>query len=131
MNKQLLFLSILIISISSCNPKKTVPNTDVDVATAFIRNVLDNDITSAQQYVLSSDTGFISVTKRGFEEMSPSELDSYKNADIIMNKITPLNDSVTIISYSNTYKRDIPQQIKMVKVNGQWLVDLKYTFINN
>ena len=52
----------------------------------------------------------------------------YKDADIIVNEIRNLNDSVTLVNFSNTYKRNIKNEVKVVKVNGEWFVDLKHTF---
>lgn len=39
-------------------------------------------------------------------------------------------DSVTIINYTNSYKKQ-PQIIKIIKYNGEWKVDFKYTFSGN
>jgi len=37
------------------------------------------------------------------------------------------NDSTTITVFSNSYKND-KDTLKIVKQDGQWLVDLKYLF---
>jgi hypothetical protein len=132
MTKQLFFVSILVVTLASCN-NKTIPNTDIDVARAFIRDVMDNNFTDAQPLMLADDMnqGYMDVTKRKLGSFGQAELDSYKNADIIFNTINNVNDSVTIINYSNSYKRNSPDKVKMVRVNGKWLVDLKYTFTDN
>jgi hypothetical protein len=133
MTKQLFFVSVFIVILASCNDKKSIPNTDIDVARAFIRDVMDNNFSDAQPLMLADDTnqGYLDVTKRKLGSFGEAELDSYKNADIIFNEISNVNDSVTIINYSNSYKRNSPDKVKMVRVNGKWLVDLKYTFTDN
>lgn len=133
MTKPLFFVAALLLLLASCNDKKTVPNTDMDVARAFIRDIMDNNFSDAQPLMLTDNVnqGYLDVTKRKLGSFGQAELDGYKNADIIFNQVSNLNDSVTIIDYSNSYKRNDPDKVKMVRVNGQWLVDLKYTFIAN
>jgi len=38
-----------------------------------------------------------------------------------------VNDSTTIIHYSNSYKNK-PDSLKIIRINGQWFVDLNFTF---
>ena len=49
---------------------------------------------------------------------------------LLIDSTQQLSDSVTIITYSNTYKNK-PSKLKMVKKNNEWLVDFKYTFNSN
>ena len=67
-----------------------------------------------------------------YNKMKPEEKEGYKNANIIIGKdgIENVSDSVTIINYSNSFK-NMPSKIKVIKVNGEWLVDFKYTFSGN
>jgi hypothetical protein len=117
----------------SCNTEKNIPNTDIDVARAFIRDVLENKFAEAEELILKEETNkeYFDRFKKQYKSKSKSELESYRNADIIINEISPVNDSVSIINYSNSFRRDNKTKVKMVRVNGQWLVDLKYTFSGN
>ena len=117
----------------SCNTEKKIPNTDIDVARAFIRDVLENKFAEAEELILKEETNkeYFDLFKKQYESKSKSELENYRNADIIINEISPVNDSVSIINYSNSFRRDKNSKVKMVRVNGQWLVDLKYTFSGN
>jgi hypothetical protein len=124
------FLAICI-SIFSCNTaSKKQPVTDTEVATAFIRGALDNDFKTARQYLLKDETNqqFLETFERQHHSMSNDELEKYRSADILINEIKKENDSVHLVNYSNTYKKDQKTNLKLVWVNGQWLVDLKYTF---
>jgi hypothetical protein len=36
-----------------------------------------------------------------------------------------VNDSTTIVYYSNSYK-NVPDSLKVVKINGQWFIDMNF-----
>lgn len=132
---KLTFLLSLIfcLAISSCNNEKKSTNTDIEVARVFIKDILESNFKDAETFVLKEETNkqFFELFKKEFESKSKSELESFKNADIIINEISPINDSVSIINYSNSFKKDKSNKLKMVRINGQWMVDLKYTFSGN
>lgn len=127
------FLLIIAISLAlySCNDQKNVPNTDIEVARAFINDILHNNFKEAEKLVLKEDTNEQFLEQFKEYESKSNESENYKDADIIINEITPVNDSITIINYSNSFKKDKSNKLKMVRVDGQWLVDLKYTFSGN
>ena len=129
------FLLVIIGSMAliSCNTEKKISNTDIEVARGFIKDILDNNFKDAETYVLREETNqqYFELFKKEYESKSKAELENYKNADIIINEISPVNDSVSIINYSNSFKKDKSNKLKMVKINGQWMVDLKYTFSGN
>jgi hypothetical protein len=129
----LLLSLICCLAISSCNTEKKLPNTDIEVARGFIKNILESNFKDAETFVLKEETNrqFFDLFKKEFESKSKAELESFKNADIIINEISPINDSVSIINYSNSFKKDKTNKLKMVRINGQWMVDLKYTFSGN
>ena len=133
MKVKILLAAFVATLLFSCNSKKEVPNTDIDVARAFIKDILDNNFKEAEKFVLKEETNkqYFDLFKKEYESKNEEELAGYKNSDIIINEIAPLNDSVSVINYSNSFKRDKSNKVKMVKVNGQWLVDLKYTFSGN
>ncbi len=127
------FLTVIAISLVllSCNNQNNVPNTDIEVARAFINDILQNNFKAAEKLVLKEDTNEQFLEQFKEYESKSKESENYKDADIIINEITPLNDSITIINYSNSFKKDKSNKLKMVRVDGQWLVDLKYTFSGN
>lgn len=132
MNKiVVLIFSLLLLS---CNSnKKTIPQTDIETANAFIRDILDNNLTDAEQYLLKdgSNEEYFQTFKQQYSNKTKTELENYKAADIIINETSNVTDSVSIINYSNSYKRESKNKLKMVRINGKWLVDLKYTFSGN
>lgn len=121
------------ITVNGCNTKREIPNTDIEVTRAFIKDILENNFKEATDFVLPEDTNdqYLSLFKKYFESKSKEELEQYKNADIVINEINNINDSVTVVNYSNSYKKNEKNKVKVVRKNGQWLVDLKYTFPGN
>lgn len=66
-----------------------------------------------------------------FNKISEQEKAGYSKASINISEVDDvLADSITIINYTNSY-RNRPQKIKVVKHNGEWVVDFKYTFSGN
>ncbi|MEI8058704.1 MAG: hypothetical protein WCG67_01000 [Ferruginibacter sp.] len=134
MLKKILGICIITSLLVSCNGGGTkTPVTDTDVATAFIRAVLDNDFKKAQEFLLTDDTNlqYFETFQHQYQTKEKEELAKYKAADILINEIKPLNDSVHIVDYSNSYKRELKNKLKLIWVDGKWMVDLKFTFTEN
>ncbi len=134
MIKKYLALIILALVVFSCNNKKEKePVTDMEVARAFVRNILDNKFDVAEQYLLKDETntGLFNRFKQAYSQKEKAVLEKYKNADIIVNEQANPVDSVFILNYSNSYNMKDKTVLKLVRINGQWLVDLKYTFSGN
>jgi len=127
------FLAFAIFLFSCNNDKKSIPVTDTDVATTFIRDILDNNIQEAEQYILKDTTNMqiLERWRQGYTKKSQAELEKYKSADIIINEISNVSDSVTIVNYSNSYKKESKNVLKLIRVEGKWLIDFKYTFSGN
>lgn len=135
MIKRYLFLIIFAAVIFSCNnsDKKKEPVTDIEVANAFVRNLLNNDFKQAEKYLLKDTTNlqmFESFQKQ-YNRQNKETLDKYKQAEIIVNETSYVTDSVFIFNYSNSYKRADKTVLKLVRPVDKWLVDLKYTFSGN
>ena len=134
MIKKYLALFVLAAVIFSCNTKtKKIPVTDVEVATAFVRDLLDNNFTEAEQYLLKDETNdqIFERFKKQYSQKDKAILEKYKNADIIVNNISYITDTVCIFNYSNSYSRADKTILKVVRDNSKWLIDLKYTFSGN
>jgi Domain of unknown function (DUF4878) len=126
-------LLLLIISCNNTDKEKEADaanaDTDINIATAFIRTTLDGNYDKARNYILpdSVNTNYMDVYERAYKEkMAPDDKRSYRESTIrIINNIKQ-NDSVTLITYSNSFK-DMPTKLKVLKQNNKWLVDFKYT----
>ena len=134
MNRTLAVIVAFALSLLSCNnDKKSSPLTDTDVATTFIRDILDNRINDAEQFILKDTINiqYFESFKQAYLKKDKAELEQFKSADIIINEISNVNDTVSIINYSNSYKKDSKNVLKVVRIDGKWLIDFKYTFSGN
>ena len=134
MIKKYLMLFMLAAVVFSCNSKtKKEPVTDTEVATTFVRDLLDNDFKEAEKYLLKDDINMqiFERFKKQYSGKDKAILEKYKQADIIVNETSYVTDSVYIFNYSNSYSRTDKTILKLVRINNKWLVDLKYTFSGN
>lgn len=130
MTRFILLFATLIGFISGCQQQNSNPASDIDAAQAFIRHCNQNEFEQAKPLLLPDKTNeeYFEMARQKFGQQSKEELEAYKSADIIIHEIKPVSDSVSIISYSNSNKQQVKQNLKLVRQNGNWLVDLKYTF---
>jgi len=134
MNRPLAALIAFTFLLLSCkNDKKSIPTTDTDVATTFIRDILDNKISDAEQYILKDTINmqYFESFRQAYLKKDKAELEKFKSADILINEISNVSDTVSIVNYSNSYKKESKNVLKLVRVNGKWLIDFKYTFSGN
>ena len=120
----------------ACNQsnKNSKPTDPLTAGRYFIDASLKGDYKEARNYLLVDSLNLMYFDRISdfYLKMKPEEKEGYKNANIIIGTdgVESVSDSVTIINYSNTFK-NMPSKIKVVKVNGDWLVDFKYTFSGN
>lgn len=127
-----IFLGIMML-LSACDNSPEIRKTDpLESGRGFIEASLQGDYNLAQKYLLQDSTNleYFNGLKDFNSKRSKEEKEGYKTANILVDSATKLSDSVTIISYSNTYKMK-PAKLKMVRRNGEWLVDFKYSFIDS
>ena len=130
MKVKLIIAVITFTLLNSCNDSRKNPTTDIDVARSFIKDLLENDFKSAKEFLLDEEANnqYFELSKKEFEGKSKEVLKKYKESDIIVNELTPVNDSVSIVNYSNSFNKEKKYLLKVVRLNGRWWVDLKYTF---
>ena len=100
-------------------------------ANQFIRAALDGDYTKARTFLINDSTNKQTMdTYENFynNNRPPDQKKAFKEASIHFLKDThQVNDSVTIVHYSNSYS-NTPDSLKVIKINGQWLIDLNFRF---
>jgi len=109
------------------------PESAIDAGREFIQHSLKGRFNTANQYMLQDEDNQFWLAKwsQEFNKASEQEKASYAKASINIAEVSDVvPDSVTIISFSNSYKK-VPQKLKVVKYNGIWQVDFKYTFSGN
>jgi hypothetical protein len=133
-------LSFLLLFLAACNDadKKTdetpKPENEMDAAAKFLRAALDGDYRKAKTFLVKDSTNqqMIDIYEWNYNNrMTPEDKKEYKKASIRFLKEThAVNDSVTIVHFSNSYK-DKNDSLKVIRTNGQWFIDLNFTFQNN
>ena len=134
MLKNILLPILFTAVVFSCSsPSKKAPVTDTEVATAFVRNILDNKFDEAEQYLLKNETNteLFSRFRNQYSNQKKEVLEKYKSADILVNEESYVTDSIYIFNYSNSYTKEVKNKLKLVRVNGKWLIDFQYTFSGN
>jgi Domain of unknown function (DUF4878)/Vanin C-terminal domain len=128
------FFLFLLFSFTACrnndNKSGGKSENNIDAARNFIRAALDGKFDDARNFMLpdSINTNFMDVAERSYQRNSQANKDGYRSSSInIVSVKEPIKDSVTVVIYSNSFKKD-PDTLKVIKSNGQWLVDFKYLY---
>lgn len=103
---------------------------DINTATTFLRAALDEDYAKARTLIVNDSLNHqdLDVYQRGYRETTtPEDRQQYRGASIIIHESRKIDSVTSIVRYSNTYKKAI-DSLKVVKIDGKWLVDLKFVF---
>jgi len=106
------------------------PENDVDAARMFIRDALDGNYKKARKLVLqdSSNVQLLDNLERAYlHNNDATEQRGYREASIRIHETKKINDTVSVVVYSNSFKNK-KDSVKTVKIGNDWLVDLKYSF---
>jgi Domain of unknown function (DUF4878) len=126
------FLSFLFF-LASCKSKDSASpgssENNIDAARNFIRAALDGKFEEARTFLVvdSVNTNWMDIAERSYQRSEQSVKDGYRTSSINIHKVNTVNDSTTVVIYSNSFKND-HDTLKVIKQGGQWLVDLKYLF---
>ncbi len=109
------------------NDKKQA-NTATDVSRDFIRATLDGNFKDAEALLLKDPQNIeiFESYKNYYTKLAVDKKQGYKNANIIINIFDNIDDSTTVIDYSNSFMHQ-SQKIRVLKKNNIWGVDFKYT----
>ena len=130
---KILFYLMIVFSIFSCtSDKKERPSTALDTGRMFINDCMNGDFESAEPLLLQDSTNnqLFTAFKEYYNKMPAEKKQHYKTDSYQINKYSDLNDTTTIINYSNDYMNK-PMEIKIVRQHEIWCVDFKYTYSGN
>lgn len=133
MLKKTFAIVLSLVLLYSCNNKEEhKPVTALDTGRSFIRASLDGDFKTAEKLLLkdTQNLQLFDSYKMYYERLSAEKKKNYKAASYEINKYLDVNDSTTIINYSNSYMNK-PMEIKVVRKNKEWSIDFKYTYSGN
>lgn len=127
---KLLFSSLLLfVMVSSCfNNNEKRPTTATETGTAFIRATLDGNFKNAETLLYKDDQNIAMFEsyKTFYKRLPAEKKEAYQKASYTINTLTDLNDSTSIINYSNSYMKQ-PMDIKVIRKDMVWSIDFKYT----
>lgn len=128
--KYLICFLIATSTLFACNEtkEKANPSTALDTGREFIRASLDGNFEEASSLLLQDQQNMemFQSYKIFYDKLPAEKKQGYKEASYEINKYTDVNDSMSVINYSNSYMHQ-PMDIKVVRVNGKWMIDFKYT----
>jgi hypothetical protein len=105
-------------------------DSDIDAARNFIRAALDGKFKDARAYMVqdSVNMNYLEIAERSYQRSDAFTRNGYRASSINIHEVKePFPDSISVVIYSNSYKND-HDTLKVIRTNGQWLVDLKYLF---
>ena len=134
MQKILVCLCFTVLGLFSCNDddRASAPGTsdsDIDAARNFIQAALVGDYATARKFMVNDSLGHedLNAIERLNEKLTKEEKQKYQEASIRIHQNRQLNDSTSMIYYSNSY-RNQTDSLKVIRADGKWLVDFKYFF---
>jgi hypothetical protein len=126
----LLFAFILFSCNSDESNHSNTSENDTDAARNFIRAALDGKWEEARRFMIQDSTN-LQLLDRAESMYQGKEREvkrSYRESNIRFYDTRKVNDTITVINYSNTYKNQ-KDSLKVVRTGGQWLIDLKYSLL--
>lgn len=98
-----------------------------DAGREFIRASLDGDHQKARFYLLKDTTNLLLIDRqqRDYQQLTSEEKTKHRESSIYPVSIQKVNDSTTNYTYYNSYNPKDTTMIRIVKWNGDWVVDLK------
>ena len=126
--------TFLFVYLSACNSddrqsSSTTSDSAVDAARNFIQAALVGDFERAKAFMVNDSLSLedLNAIKRLNERQTKEEKEKYQEASIRIHQNRKLNDSTSMIYYSNSYRNET-DSLKVIRTAGQWLVDFKYFF---
>lgn len=128
-------LSILLLFATGCtsieNKNISEGSNDIDAGRKFVRAALDGKFDQAQQYLLPDtlNLNYLEVAARSYDKLSNIDKENYKGASILIHESKSVNDSTSLLIFSNSFKND-PDTLRVVRKENRWMVDLSYLYLH-
>lgn len=134
MQKILFCLSFLVLGLIACNNNDRsaasgTSDSDIDAARNFIQAALVGDFETAKKFMVNDSLGHedLNAIQRLNEKLTKEEKEKYQEASIRIHQNRHLNDSTSMVYYSNSYRNQM-DSLKVIRTDGKWLVDFKNFF---
>lgn len=101
---------------------------DLDAARNFVQAALKGKYDVAGKFMLKDSVNEERLDAVSRIQLSSDEKQGLWDASINIHNRKLINDSTSIIIYSNSFHKENTDTLKVVKQDGEWLVDFKYLF---
>ncbi len=131
-NKIYVACSFLMVLVAACTSEVLDKSDALASGRGFIEATLKGDYVKAEKYILPDSTNeqYLDGLRDFSKNLTPLERENYRDADIIIDSTKSVNDSTDLIYFKNTYKKEATR-LKLVRRSNEWLVDFKFTFLDN
>lgn len=121
---------IVILLLAGCKDggEQNEAETDLGAAKGFVQAALKGKYDRAADFMLHDSLNDERLDAVSRMELSPDEKQGLWDASINIHSRKLVNDSTSIIVYSNSFHKENQDTLKVVKKDGKWLVDFKYLF---
>ncbi len=133
--KGFFYFLFLLFSLLACNSGNDTSvsapeNDEDDLSTAinFVQAALKGDFDKAGRFMLHDSVNDQQLDAVSRMRLSTDEKQGLWDASVNIHHRNLINDSTSIIIYSNSFHKENTDTLKMVKMGGKWLVDFKYLF---
>ncbi|MDE1192106.1 MAG: hypothetical protein PW786_08205 [Arachidicoccus sp.] len=123
-------VTILFCSCETANYPKA--DNELVAAQSFLDACMKGDFKQANFYMVqdSVNNSYLDKMKNAYYQYDADKRESYRSANIIIQNNEAIDTNTKIISYQNSLDKN-NQKLKAVNQNGDWKIDLKYTFSGN
>jgi len=111
--------------------KEEASENDLDAARSFIQASLKGQYGKARDFMLQDSVNEQHMDAVSRVNLSSNEKQGLWDASINIHSRQLLNDSTSIIIFSNSFHKENRDTLKVLRIDGQWLVDFKYLFNQN
>lgn len=108
--------------------KEESSENDLDAARNFIQASLKGHYEEAKNYMLRDSVNEERMDAVSRVKLTSDEKQGLWDASINIHNRNVINDSTSIIIYSNSFYKNNTDTLKVVKKQGKWFVDFKYLF---
>ncbi|MFL5809161.1 MAG: hypothetical protein ACJ749_06535 [Flavisolibacter sp.] len=132
--KRIFILCLAVLTIFTACKNRTsetvASENDIDAARNFIQAALDGRWEDANKYMLqdSINVQLLETSEQSYRSKSSEDKRGYRESSINLFGSRKIGDSITIVNYSNSF-RNKKDSLKVLRIGGQWLIDLKYSLL--
>ncbi|MGE9312107.1 hypothetical protein ACLOAU_10685 [Niabella sp. CJ426] len=121
-------MTILLLAGCKGGSEQNEAETDLGAAKGFVQAALKGKYDRAADFMLHDSLNDERLDAVSRMELSSDEKQGLWDASINIHSRKLVNDSTSIIVYSNSFHKENQDTLKVVKKEGKWLVDFKYLF---